>query len=171
MPIAAEALPTFPVQWPSGSLWPTSSVLSMRPVAAPMEATPMPAVAEKPLPPSLADLVPRRYLFSWHLQGGHLCLHPTSCDEVPLPVGGPCRLTLHLHLPVPAEWDHDRRQAALLGTTRPLPEPDAAILGGALLKALSGLVIHETYQVVAFSLTRHYSLRPRLEIIAQPLGE
>ncbi len=141
----------------------------------------MPNIALLPRPPAIRAepepvaapppaREPRRYRFGWHLQGGHLCLHPTTATDFPAPLSGPCRLTLHLHLPIPPEWSMEMRNEALLGTTRPLPEPDAAILGGALLKALCGMVMHESHQVVAFTLTRHYSLRPRLEILAQGLA-
>lgn len=82
---------------------------------------------------------------------------------------GPLTVEVRAFLPIPKSLNKAKRAAAVEGTLRPITRPDcdnyAKVVDG-----LNGIAWHDDAQIVSLMVSKHYSERPRLELVAAELA-
>ena len=81
---------------------------------------------------------------------------------------GPLSLHLDAYLPIPRSWSKRKKLQASMGLIRPTTKPDVDNLLKSV-DALNAVVWHDDAQVVAVSMLKLYSERPRLTIRVAPV--
>ena len=85
-----------------------------------------------------------------------------------LPLDGAVILEIDAWMPVPKSWSKKRREAALACELLPTGRPDWDNIGK-MTDALTGVIWHNDSQVVKSTVTKRYSLRPRLVVRISPI--
>lgn len=78
-------------------------------------------------------------------------------------------LQIAVHLPIPASWSKKKQDEAALGVTRPCGRPDVDNFAKAVLDGLNGIVWRDDSQVVQLTATKHYSISPRVDVVASEI--
>lgn len=85
-----------------------------------------------------------------------------------VPVGGPVNMTVRAYLQIPKSASKKRQAEMLAGIDRPTKKPDADNILKALADGLNGIAIHDDTQIVDLTISKFWSLEPRLEIEISP---
>ena len=78
-------------------------------------------------------------------------------------------LTVTSYVPIPRSWSLKKQKAARDGLIRPTVKPDWDNVGK-ITDALKTIVWRDDALVVDAHVHKHYSDRPRLEIVVEPIG-
>lgn len=105
----------------------------------------------------------RRYEDLIRLEGGR------AMEERPLLVG-PLAVEVRAFVPIPKSLNKTKTAAAMAGTLRPITRPDVDNYSK-MIDGLNGIAWDDDSQVVSLLSTKHYSDRPRLELLARELEE
>jgi Holliday junction resolvase RusA-like endonuclease len=84
-------------------------------------------------------------------------------------LAGPLAVEVRAFLPIPKSLNKAKTAAAIDGSLRPTTRPDcdnyAKVVDG-----LNGIAWNDDAQIVSLLATKHYSDRPRLELVAEELS-
>lgn len=81
------------------------------------------------------------------------------------PAEGALRLIVSVRLPIPASWSKKKQADAALGRERPAKKPDWDNAGKIVSDALNGIVYRDDAQIVEASVSKHYDISPRLDVL------
>ena len=84
-------------------------------------------------------------------------------------LSGPLSVEVRAFVPIPKSLNKARTAAALDGTLRPTTRPDCDNYAK-LVDGLNGVAWADDAQIVSLLATKHYSDRPRLELVAEELA-
>jgi len=70
---------------------------------------------------------------------------------------GPLHLEMRAHMPIPASWNRERKNAALLGSLRPTGKPDIDNLLKAIADGLNGIAYADDAAIVSVSCSKVYA--------------
>jgi Holliday junction resolvase RusA-like endonuclease len=70
---------------------------------------------------------------------------------------------------IPASWSKARKERAIRGEINPASKPDADNIAKAVLDALNGAAYRDDSAIVGLTVTKCYSLHPRVEVILREI--
>lgn len=81
------------------------------------------------------------------------------------PADGALKLSVSVRLPIPASWSKRKQEDAALGLIRPAKKPDWDNAGKIISDAMNGIVYRDDAQIVEATVTKHYDLCPRVDVL------
>jgi Holliday junction resolvase RusA-like endonuclease len=82
-------------------------------------------------------------------------------------LAGTINAAIAAYFAIPASWSKARKERAIRGEINPTSKPDADNIAKAVLDALNGAAYRDDAAVARLTVTKHYSLHPRVEVILQ----
>lgn len=87
----------------------------------------------------------------------------SMCGKIP--AEGALKLIVSVRLAIPASWSKRKQEEAAIGLIRPAKKPDWDNAGKIISDALNGIVYRDDAQIVEATVTKHYDLCPRVDVL------